>query len=284
VISCMRTKKPEDIYMAYPAAAASSILGLFGPTIDNTIVFANYTERTPAKLPTLVGSTDYEAGLFRTEFSVMGINLSETFWNDFNIQEFTCPSSDRANASLIANSPVWRYRYMGVFPNVAIAPYAGSYHAAEISLIFNTMPATPPMTSDEDRTAKYIRGAWSSFAKDPENGLTSYGWPKYDPTQDTLIRIAYNNTEGPNLINPYRYDADCPFFNVSSTDPSKFRDYPDLGAGVTPTATAHISAATAPGSAVETRGLDKTSSAWLVSTRPLFTIAATGLFSFVSTL
>lgn len=266
VLSCMRTKKPEEIYSAYPTAPDSSLLGLFGPTIDNTILFANYTEKTPAKLPILVGTTNYEAGYFRAESSLNGIKLSDTFWTDINLQEFTCPCSDRANASLAANSPVWRYYYMGIFPNLALAPYSGSWHQSELPLLFNTVPATPPSTPEEDRTAKYIRGAWSKFAKDPQNGLTEFGWPKYDPTQDTLVRIAYNNSDGPNLINPYRYDADCPFFNVSSTDLSKFGSYPDLGAGVTPTGVTptgvlHMPFATGTGTGMTS---PKISIAWII--------------------
>ncbi|SZF00863.1 unnamed protein product [Blumeria hordei] len=237
VLSCMQSKSPEEIYAAIPSGPASEILGSFGPTIDNNIVFSNYSDRAPANVPILLGNNDYEAGLFRTEFSMHGIELSETFWTDFNLQEFTCPCSDRANSSIAAKVPTWRYRYMGVYPNLEISPKAGAWHGAEIPLIFNTTPENMSSTPEEIATGKYIRGAWSAFAKDPSDGLTKYGWPKYDPTQDTLVRIGRKDIPGPSLINPYRYDADCPFFNVSSTDPSKFPDVPDYGANVTPTGT-----------------------------------------------
>ncbi|RKF65206.1 Cholinesterase [Erysiphe neolycopersici] len=240
VLLCMRSKTPDEIYKAFPVGQPGSILGPFVPTVDNTIIFSDYPYRKPANLPVLVGNNDYEGGLFRTEYVIKGIVLTDTFWTDFNINEFNCPSSDRANASLAVKAPLWRYRYMGVFSNLALSSYSGSWHASEVPLIFNVMPETSPSTPFEIHTAKYMRGAWSTFAKDPVNGLSEYGWPRYDPTKDTLIRIANNNTEGPNLINPYRYDADCIFFNVSSTDPSQFGAYPDLGAGVTPTASLSV--------------------------------------------
>ncbi|RKF72381.1 Acetylcholinesterase [Golovinomyces cichoracearum] len=239
LLSCMRAKSTNEIFAAFPSDSADPILGPFVPTVDNTVIFANYSQKKPADIPMLLGSNDYEAGLFRTEFAIKGLILPESFWTDFNYQEFTCPCSDRANASLRMKSPLWRYRYMGNFSNLEISPYSGSYHAVELPILFNVFPETSPSTLYESRTADYMRGAWSTFAKNPTTGLTEYGWPVYDPTKDTLIRIGSENIDGPNLINPYRYDADCQFFNVSSLDPSKFTEFPDLGANVTPTSGLH---------------------------------------------
>ncbi len=52
-----------------------------------------------------------------------------------------------------------------------------------------------------------------------------------------MIRLAYDNITGPNLINPYKYDADCVFVDIKSTNSSAAPVLPDLGASVTPTAT-----------------------------------------------
>lgn len=61
---------------------------------------------------------------------------------------------------------------------------------------------------------KYLRGAWAAFAKDPEMGLVSYadGWPMYDPSSDTLVRLAYNNQTGANLARGDLYDDVCELF------------------------------------------------------------------------
>lgn len=238
VLACMRTKNSSEILNAVPSTSGTAgILGYFGPTVDDTVVFANYSQRTPAKLPMLVGNNNYEGGLFRTNFALAGIFYPDVFWDDFNLQEFTCPTGVRANASVAAGIPIWRYRYHGVFPNLAVSTEAGTWHAAEIPILFNIMPAYPPPTAAEINIANYMRGAWAAFAKDPTQGLTKYGWPVYNPSQDTLIRLAYDNITGPNLINPYRYDADCVFVNISSTDNTYFPVLPDLGASVTPTGT-----------------------------------------------
>jgi len=239
VLACVRTKPYTAVLAAIPpSSGTSSILGLFGPTVDDTVVFANYSKQTPAKIPMLIGNNDYEGGLFRTEYALAGIFLSDVFWTDFNLQEFTCPCGIRANASLAAGNPTWRYRYMGVFPDTMISSEAGTWHAAEVPIIFDTVVPTPGPTAAETQIANYMRGAWAAFAKDPVKGLSNYGWPTYNTSHDTLIRLGFQNQTGANLINPYKYDADCVFVNVSSTNSSAFVSLPDLGASVTPTGTA----------------------------------------------
>jgi cholinesterase len=243
----MRQQNYTAILTAIPKSTGpSGILGSFGPTVDETVIFSNYSQRTPARVPMLIGNNNYEGGIFRTEFALAGLFFSDSFWDDFNLQEFTCPAGIRANASLAAGNPTWRYRYFGVFPNLAVSSEAGTYHAAELSIIFDTAPGAS--TADEVSIANYMRGAWAAFAKDPQKGLTNYGWPSYNPSQDTLIRLAYDNITGTNVINPYRYDADCVLINVSSTNSSTYPTLPDLGANVTPTATG----ASATGSATQT--------------------------------
>jgi cholinesterase len=240
VLSCMRKQNYTSILSAIPTfSGTAGILGGFGPTVDDKVVFANYREKTPANVPMLIGNNNYEGGLFRTEFALSGLFFPDVFWDDFNLQEFTCPAGIRANASIAAKIPIWRYRYMGVFPNLAISTEAGTWHAAEIPMLFNTAPLAPPSTPEQVSIGNYMRGAWTAFAKDPKTGLTNYGWPTYNTSGDTLVRLAYDNITGANLINPYRYDADCVFVNVSSTDTSAnaYPTLPDLGASVTPTRT-----------------------------------------------
>ncbi|KAH8668035.1 Alpha/Beta hydrolase protein [Tricladium varicosporioides] len=235
VLSCMRTKPYQAILNAVPTVSgANGILGTFGPTADETVVFSNYTGRTPANRPMLIGSNNYEAGLFRTSFALANITYPDAFWDVFNLQEFTCPAGIRANASLSFKNPTWRYRYFGVFPNTAISTEAGAFHAAELPILFNTLPPSPPSTTEQISIGNYMRGAWAAFAKDPVNGLTTYGWPSYNPSGDTLLRLAYNNVTGTNLANPSLYDANCKYVNVSSTDASQ---YPNIPSAVAPTAT-----------------------------------------------
>jgi cholinesterase len=74
----------------------------------------------------------------------------------------------------------WRYLYAGEWPNQDIG-IPGAYHTAEIPLIFGTTElfSRRPDTPEEVKMSAAMRKAWSTFAKDPVNGLTKLGWPLY---------------------------------------------------------------------------------------------------------
>ena len=125
VLTCMRRQNYTDILDAVPQLdATSGILGGFGPTTDDKVVFSNYTEQQPSNIPVLIGNTHYEAGLFRLQFALGGLLNPDGFWDGFNLLAFTCPAAIRANASVAAKVPTWRYRYFGVFPNLAVSPHS----------------------------------------------------------------------------------------------------------------------------------------------------------------
>ncbi|KAG9242147.1 Alpha/Beta hydrolase protein [Calycina marina] len=260
VQTCMRSKDYQEILNIIPTSLATGgILGLFLPTVDDTVVFSNYTGRKAADVPLLIGNNDYEGGLWRTTFALEGIILSDDFWNAFNLIGFTCPTGVRANASHAQSTPTWRYRYFGEWENLAISTEASSYHGAEIPILFNTQPANS--TSEELNFAKYMRGAWATFARDPQKGLNSYGtgWPTYDPAYSTLIRLAYNGSTGTNLASAYDYDWYCVNVNISNVDVASYLTLPNFDPDEPPTG---ISTQTATGPA----GVSATSSLTSTST------------------
>ena len=79
--------------------------------------------------------------------------------------------------------PAWRYRYMAIWDNVALAPTTGAYHSSEIPIALGTNPLRPNATADVAEQAaleKLMVHAWAEFAKDPEKGLTKLNWPTYN--------------------------------------------------------------------------------------------------------
>lgn len=222
VIACMRTMNFTSILAAIPPPTGSAIgSSYFGPTIDDVVVFSDYPARSAAgnfiKKPLLLGNNDYEAGLFVAIALFSNQTYPVSFWDDFDLSVFSCPSAVRANISVANRVPTWRYRWFGAFPNtrLTIFPDSGAWHASELPVLLGNPiagPGIPPSTDAEIDIGDYVRGAWAAFAKDPTDGLRSYrgGWPVYNPMDKTLIRLAYENKTGTNLAFPLLYDAACP--------------------------------------------------------------------------
>ena len=34
-----------------------------------------------------------------------------------------------------------------------------------------------------------MQTAWVAFARDPQTGLSNFGWPKYDPNTESLVQL-----------------------------------------------------------------------------------------------
>jgi hypothetical protein len=56
---------------------------------------------------------------------------------------------------------------------------SGAYHSSEIPLLFGTSADTGPDTKDEAKLAKNMRRVFTEFAKDPDDGLFTLGYPEY---------------------------------------------------------------------------------------------------------
>ena len=125
-------------------------------------------------------------------------------------------------------------------------------------LIFDTAPADPGATEAEISIGNYMRGAWAAFAKNPTSGLLSYnvdgttgGWPSYDPSKDSLVRLGWNNITGVNAVAPFTYDADCPYVVLDSPSTSALPYNPSGVSGPSSTSSGGSSLA-ATGSATST--------------------------------
>jgi carboxylesterase type B len=87
------------------------------------------------------------------------------------------------------------------------SPWVGACHAFEIPLVVGTygltksegswFPCEAP-TKDEKVVSEYMQGAWVAFAKDPVDGLLTYGWPKWTPGNgtDALAELGMGNKSG----------------------------------------------------------------------------------------
>lgn len=201
--------------------AASNVNGSFTPSVDEVVVYSDYSARSAVgdfiKVPLIIGNTDYEAGLFELMLALSGTTHPPAFWATFNLNIFACPAAERANISISKGVPTWRYRWFGNFPNTRLTtiPDSRSWHGSELPLLFNTLPSGPGVPGDISNEAEiesYVRGAWATFAKDPVNGLQTFrlgAWPIYELGKPTLARLAWMNLTGSNLGYRAPYDALC---------------------------------------------------------------------------
>jgi hypothetical protein len=93
-------------------------------------------------------------------------------------------------------------------------------HGAELTVMWGTMDNLnrTKSTPDELALSKNIRTAWSSFAKDPKEGLKKLGWPVYDPKKPTLVILGAQNKPETTFVDPRIYDSACEdYFKSSAT-------------------------------------------------------------------
>ncbi|XP_006461398.1 hypothetical protein AGABI2DRAFT_178570 [Agaricus bisporus var. bisporus H97] len=173
----------------------------FGLVIDNITVFGDVASRVAAgnflKVPLLVGSTEHEGDIFvvgEELLSPLGFAqplVTELSADLLTYLGFTCSAGAAALVRANASVPAWRYHYQAVFPDISTRPDLRSWHASELPIVFGTYNQSTEIakTPDEIALSTYMQSAWVAFARDPENGLSDFGWPMYNPTSDSLIQL-----------------------------------------------------------------------------------------------
>ncbi|KAF9012647.1 carboxylesterase [Cyathus striatus] len=189
----------------------------FFPDIDQRIANGNFS-----RIPVLGGTMEHEQDIFLVAqqivsqgFVLPGITEAAS---DALTLGTTCNAGMTALARIKFGMKTWRYQYQGIFPDISTLPSLCAYHASEIPLVFGTVtvpfPNIPPLPQ-ELALSKYIQSAWVSFARDPENGLTEFGWPLYEPSTPTLIQLGNRaNVSGMTLAIGERLDATCSMGDV----------------------------------------------------------------------
>lgn len=182
-LSCMKNLDWQTVQTASVESQSTGLSSGFGPSVDEIVVFSDYASRSVKgnliKRPLLIGSNNYEAGLFKVIYGLENVTYPEAEWEFLQTSLFTCAIAERALASIYNSVPTWRYRYFGNFPNLRLStvPDSGAWHGIETSTIFGTdldVQNILGRTNDQEKFTKYVRGMWAAFAKDPAKGLSKY--------------------------------------------------------------------------------------------------------------
>ncbi|KAG8679831.1 hypothetical protein FRC09_018681, partial [Ceratobasidium sp. 395] len=160
LLKCMRSV-PATTLLKEIVANGTARGWNFAPVPDEKLIFSNYTNLilngNMTRVPTLISSLENEAtGL--VPFDPKGIN--QTLANEMLINTFVCPTSKNAGLRAQAGIPTYRVRYGGNFTNISPYPFLGTYHGAELPMIFGG--AAPRFggrnaTSDEMETSRLLQ-------------------------------------------------------------------------------------------------------------------------------
>lgn len=76
-----------------------------------------------------------------------------------------------------------------------------------------------PSTLLENTVSQYMRHAWASFAKDPVDGLKALGWPLYNASEETLVRLGHDEEESASYVSPDDFDTICKSVDMELSEP-----------------------------------------------------------------
>ncbi|KIX06448.1 uncharacterized protein Z518_04424 [Rhinocladiella mackenziei CBS 650.93] len=218
-LSCMMQLPAETIIKGISPSNVNPIGSANGgsPFVDNNTVFSaeGYIAKAErgdfAKIPVLLGSNDDEGNgvvNFSGEFG-----LNESLADAITVSKFTCPVAMLARQLHDNQVPVWRYRYMPVFPAVTFYPFSETYHLSEVPIILGSFRKLVPYqtpTKVELQASQLMQKAWVSFAHDPRYGLSRWmEWPMYNPDEPTLITLFQDNKFQVKTTDQNVYDRAC---------------------------------------------------------------------------
>jgi cholinesterase len=187
-------------------------------------------ESTDHEQPIILGNNNFEQGYYALPDYRKNITVTIAEGDSFLLNSFTCPNEYQAASRATHKVPVWTYRYFGNWSNIELFPPnndypgqvisqgSGAYHGSELEMVFGNPSGVSglPNSRAEDEMICLMQTAWATFARDPANGLTRLGWPKYESRPDSLIRLAYNNVPHAEFVDPALYFAACANYTPSA--------------------------------------------------------------------
>ncbi|KAB8231411.1 cholinesterase [Aspergillus alliaceus] len=232
-VSCMRSKSQDALLNAIKPLGIQSPIVPFWPVPDGNLVPKNYeTDGNAgrfARVPFLAGSAEWEMGLFfviplmymnltEDQVAALPVGLIRPLDDLITLIAFTCPTAESIGFRRKYQLPVWRYRnYGGDYNNTKLGPAGSCWHASDVFVLFGTASFVTGVEDSEfeAKAAAYMRDAWTTFAKDPYNGLnTRLHWPQYDPLTKSMIQLSYKQQTEASYTFNWKVDAFCPVIAV----------------------------------------------------------------------
>jgi carboxylesterase type B len=170
----------------------------FRPTIDEKVVFSNYTARAIAgfipKIPALISTTtNEEAGFAYPVKSLIAGPANRTAIDVLTLSQFVCPAFASRNVRAYNHLTTYRYQYAGNFSNISPFLWLGAYHASDLPPIMGTYNRHGGSTPFEIQVSEKMQDYVLTFIGDPQSGLSNLGWVPDDASgEGTLKRFGAN--------------------------------------------------------------------------------------------
>ncbi|KAI1851429.1 hypothetical protein JX266_003504 [Neoarthrinium moseri] len=171
----------------------------FRPTVDEKVIFANYTERAKSgfipKIPALISTTANEQASFAYPVNnLIAGPANRTALDALTLSSFVCPAFASRNVRALNHLTTYRYQYAGNFTNISPYRWLGAYHAADLPPIMGTYDRHGGSTELEIQLSERMQDYVLAFITDPQNGLSNLGWAPDDGLSDgTLKRFGADN-------------------------------------------------------------------------------------------
>ncbi|THV52974.1 hypothetical protein BGAL_0063g00320 [Botrytis galanthina] len=201
-VECMSTYPQADIeaFIQYWTDAGKTPALVFQSYNDNNNTFANYTAAYLsghyAKLPKILGHNLIDgastAALSSGPPDIEGPTPEKELAATLHVR---CGVVAEAQIRQSLNATTYRFEYSGNFSNLSPLPFMGAYHSSELPMIFGTYADVGgDGTRFQKDTSEAMQDLWLTFARDPENGLSNAGWPKYGEGSVEVLGGEQNGT------------------------------------------------------------------------------------------
>ncbi|KAH9904503.1 alpha/beta-hydrolase [Xylariomycetidae sp. FL2044] len=200
----------------------------FRPTVDDKLIFENYTERAEkglvSRAPALLTDTSNEqASLITYPSDNLAMGPNKTDVDEGTLDQFICPAYNSSTARNMNALTTYRYQYAGNFSNVSPYWWMGASHGADLPMIFGSYNLTGNATEFERSVAEAMQDYVLAFLEDPENGLRQKGWfPSNSATDGNgpMVRFGAGSTVVRNITS-MEVDGACMGQGVYIASPEK---------------------------------------------------------------
>ncbi|KAI1101600.1 alpha/beta-hydrolase [Jackrogersella minutella] len=198
---------------------------LFRPTVDDKVIFKNYTERADqgliSKVPALISDTSNEQSSLITypiDNLLGGPNTTDV--DKGTLDDFICPAYNSSNVRDFNNLTTYRYQYAGNYTNLTPFPWMGAYHGADLPMIFGCYNLTGGATESQKQVAEAMQDYVLAFLTDPENGIRDLDWiPSKAALKGDMVRFGGGDTIVQNITSS---DVD-----IACTGKGLYNSHPD---------------------------------------------------------